>query len=101
MEHTNKLMEIAKKEGGIDKETLEYFIAYCLLRLHRILQKKCGSSLDMKSTVFHAGWPSYDESAMKDDEIEVPYRLTERQELLSVFLPMHQKMRQSPPEKKR
>ena len=26
-------------------------------------------------TIFKAGWPSYDESAMKDDEIEVPVQI--------------------------
>ncbi len=29
----------------------------------------------MKSSVFKAGWPTYDEEAMKDDEIEVPVQI--------------------------
>ena len=31
--------------------------------------------LGHSETVFKAGWPTYDESAMKDDEIEVPVQI--------------------------
>ena len=31
--------------------------------------------LGHKETVFKAGWPTYDENAMKDDEIEVPVQI--------------------------
>ena len=31
--------------------------------------------LGHEGSVFHAGWPTYDEEAMKDDEIEVPVQI--------------------------
>ncbi len=46
MEYNNKLIEIAKKEGGIDKETLSRQWQYFFHHLHHTLQKNCGKSLD-------------------------------------------------------
>ncbi len=37
--------------------------------------------LGHEESVFKAGWPTYDENAMKDDEIKFRYRSTERQKL--------------------
>ena len=48
MEYNNKLNEIAKKAGGVDKETSKHDWQYCLLRLLRIWQKSYGSSSDTK-----------------------------------------------------
>ena len=42
-------------------------------------------------SVFKAGWPKYDEHAMKDDEIKFRYRSTERQKQLLKSQQMHQK----------
>ena len=44
MEHNNKLIEIAKKEGGIDEETLSTMAVLTRPHLHHISQKRCGSS---------------------------------------------------------
>ena len=73
MEHNNKLIEIAKKEGGIDKETLST-MAVLLSPFAPISQKSCGKNWDTES-VFKAGWPVYDKEAMKDDEIKVPVQI--------------------------
>ena len=35
----------------------------------------CGKQLGHAESVFKAGWPTYDEDAMKDDEIEVPVQI--------------------------
>ena len=42
--------------------------------MHRILVF-AWEQLGNEGSVFRAGWPVYDEEAMKDDEIEVPVQL--------------------------
>ena len=70
MEHTNSLAAIAKKEGGVDKETLET-MAVLLAPFAPHMAEEMWEELGHTETVFHAGWPSYDEDAMKDDEVEI------------------------------
>ena len=70
MEHTNSLAAIAKKEGGVDKETLET-MAVLLAPFAPHMAEEMWEELGHTETVFHAGWPSYDEEAMKDDEVEI------------------------------
>ena len=70
MEHTNSLAAIAKKEGGVDKETLET-MAVLLAPFAPHMAEEMWEELGHTETVFHAGWPSYDENAMKDDEVEI------------------------------
>ena len=74
MEYNNKFVEIAKKEGGIDKETLET-IAVLLSPFAPHFAEEMWEQLGHAETIFKAGWPAYDESAMKDDEIEVPVQI--------------------------
>ena len=74
MEYNNKFIEMAKKEGGIDKETLET-IAVLLSPFAPHFAEEMWEQLGHGETIFKAGWPSYDESAMKDDEIEVPVQI--------------------------
>ncbi len=70
MEYNNKLIEIAKKEGGMDKETLET-MAVLLAPFAPHIAEEIWEQLGHTDSVFHAGWPTYDEEAMKDDEIEI------------------------------
>ena len=65
---------MAKKEGGIDKETLET-IAVLLSPFAPHFAEEMWEQLGHGETIFKAGWPSYDESTMKDDEIEVPVQI--------------------------
>ncbi len=74
MEYNNKLIEIAKKEGGVDKETLNT-LAVLLAPFAPHLAEEIWQQLGNEGSVFHAGWPTYDEEAMKDDEIEVPVQI--------------------------
>ena len=74
MEHNNKLLEIAKKEGGIDKETLST-MAVLLSPFAPHIAEEIWEQLGHEGSVFRAGWPTYDEEAMKDDEIEVPVQI--------------------------
>ncbi len=74
MEYNNKLMEIARKEGGIDKETIETFtrlLAPFAPHVAEEIWERCGHD----TSVFAAGWPTYDEAALKDNVIEVPVQL--------------------------
>ena len=70
MEYNNKLMEIAKKEGGIDKETLKTFVVL-LAPFAPHIGEELWEQLGGTDSVFHATWPECDEEAMKDDEIEI------------------------------
>ena len=74
MEYNNKLMEIAKKEGGVDVETLST-LAVLLAPFAPHMAEELWQQLGHEGTVFNAGWPTYDEAAMKDDEIEVAVQI--------------------------
>ena len=74
MEYNNKFIEIAKKEGGIDKETLET-IAVLISPFAPHFAEEMWEQLGHTETLFKAGWPGYDENAMKDDEIEIPVQI--------------------------
>ncbi len=70
MEYNNKLLAIARKEGGVDLETLKTFTVL-LAPFAPHIAEEFWEQLGGTDTVFHAGWPSYDEEAMKDDEKEI------------------------------
>ena len=74
MEYNNKLMEIAKKAGGVDLETLSN-LAVLLAPFAPHMAEELWEQLGHEGTVFNAGWPTYDEAAMKDDEIEVAVQI--------------------------
>ena len=74
MEYNNKLIDIAKKEGGVDKETIETFtrlLAPFAPHVAEEIWERCGHS----DSVFHSGWPAFDESKLKDDVIEIPVQI--------------------------
>ena len=70
MEYNNKLMELAKKTGGIDKETLRTFTVL-LAPFAPHIGEEIWQRLGGTDSVFHAQWPEWDEDAMKDDEIQI------------------------------
>ncbi len=70
MEYNNKLVELAKKTGGIDKETLKTFTVL-LAPFAPHIGEEIWQQLGGTDSVFHAQWPEWDEEAMKDDEIEI------------------------------
>lgn len=81
MEHNNALIDIAKKEGGIDKETLKTF-AILLAPFAPHIGEECWHDLGGEGTVFSAGWPEYDESQAKDDFIQVPVQVNGKVKLV-------------------
>ncbi len=74
MEYNNKLMEIAKKAGGIDAETIETFLIL-MAPFAPHMAEELWEIYGHNTSVFENRWPEADESAMKDDEIEVPVQI--------------------------
>ena len=74
MEYNNKFMELAKKEGGIDKETLKTFVVL-LAPFAPHIGEELWQQLGGTDSVFHADWPECDEEAMKEDEIEIAVQI--------------------------
>ena len=74
MEHNNSLMDIAKKEGGIDKETLRTF-AVLLAPFAPHLAEEAWHDLGGTESVFKAGWPKYEEDMVKEDVLKIPVQV--------------------------
>ena len=74
MEYNNKMIDLAKKEGGIDKETLRTF-TILLSPFAPHIGEELWEQLGGTDSVFHAQWPECDEEAMKDDEIEIAVQI--------------------------
>ncbi len=74
MEYNNKLMETAKKAGGIDIETMETFLIL-MAPFAPHMAEDLWEIYGHNTSVFENRWPEADESAMKDDEIEVPVQI--------------------------
>ncbi len=74
MECNNNLITIAKKEGGMDKETLES-VVLLLAPFAPHMGEELWEVLGHTDSVFHHEWPAHDEEAMKDDEVEIPVQV--------------------------
>ena len=74
MECNNNLIAIAKKEGGMDKETLEAAVLL-LAPFAPHMGEELWEALGHTDSVFHHEWPAHDEEAMKDDEVEIPVQV--------------------------
>ena len=74
MECNNNLIAIAKKEGGMDKETLEAAVLL-LAPIAPHMGEELWEELGHTDSVFHHEWPAHDEEAMKDDEVEIPVQV--------------------------
>ena len=74
MEYNNKLIELSRKTGGIDQETILTFDRL-LAPFAPHIAEEIWETYGGEGSVFHAGWPVCDEEAMKDDEIQVPVQI--------------------------
>ena len=74
MECNNNLIAIAKKEGGMDKETLEAAVLL-LAPFAPHMGEELWEELGHTDSVFHHEWPAHDEEAIKDDEVEIPVQV--------------------------
>ena len=64
MEYNNKLIDLAKKEGGVDKETLETAVIL-LAPFAPHLCEELWEELGHEQTVFSNTWPDADHEAMR------------------------------------
>ena len=75
MEFNNKFIELAKKKGGIDKETIQTFVTL-LAPFAPHIGEELWERLGNTGSVFENNkWPEADEELMKDDEIQVPVQI--------------------------
>ena len=74
MEYTNKFANLAKTNGGIDKETIET-AAILLAPFAPHISEEVWEQYGHTETIFRQQWPVFDEEAMKDDEIEIPVQI--------------------------
>lgn len=74
MEYNNKLIDLSKKCGGIDKETLRTAVVL-LAPFAPHIGEELWQQLGGKDSVFHAVWPECDKEAMKDDEVEIAVQI--------------------------
>lgn len=74
MEYNNKFIELAKKQGGIDKETLKTFVVL-LSPFAPHIGEELWQQLGGTGSVFHSTWPTYEEEHLKDDEVEIAVQI--------------------------
>ena len=74
MEYNNSLLDLAKKEGGVDLETLRSF-SVLLAPFAPHIAEECYHLAKGEGSVFAAGWPEYDDKAMEADEIKLPLQV--------------------------
>jgi len=74
MEYNNKMTDLAKTNGGIDKETIETFIRM-LAPFAPHIAEELWEAYGHTDSVFHTSWPEADQEAMKDDELEIPVQI--------------------------
>ena len=74
MEYNNSLLDLAKKEGGVDLETLRTF-SVLLAPFAPHIAEECYHLAKGEVSVFAAGWPEYDDKAMEADEIKLPLQV--------------------------
>ena len=80
MEYNNKLIELAKKTG-VDKETLKAF-TILLAPFAPHIGEELWEELGGQGSVFHAEWPTFDESHKEVDTIEVPVQINGKTKLV-------------------
>ena len=73
MEYNNALIDLTKK-GGVDRKTLETF-TILLAPFAPHIAEELWEQFGHSDSVFDQTWPTYDEEAMKDDEIQIPVQV--------------------------
>lgn len=73
MEYNNKLIDLSKN-GGVDKATLETYVQL-LAPFAPHMSEELWSELGHTESVFAAGWPTFDQKAMEDDEVEIAVQM--------------------------
>ena len=73
MEYNNKLVELTKTTG-VDRKTIETFVIL-LAPFAPHIAEELWQQLGHDDSVFHASWPTYDESKMIEDTVEIPVQV--------------------------
>jgi leucyl-tRNA synthetase len=73
MEYNNKLVELTKK-GGVDVETIRTLVKL-IAPFAPHIGEELWEMLGEKDSVFHTEWPTFDKSAMEEDEITIPVQI--------------------------
>ncbi len=81
MEYNNKFIELSRKEGGIDIDTLKTFVIL-LSPFAPHISEELWQELGGEGSVFANSWPSFDEEAMKDDEMSIPVQINGKTKLV-------------------
>lgn len=74
MESTNKLLDVAKKEGSLSKATLDT-MAVMLAPFAPHIAEELWHGLGHENSVFDAGWPKADESKLVQDSVEIALQI--------------------------
>ncbi len=74
MEYNNKLIDLGKRSGGLDKKTMETLVTLLAPFAPHVCEE-LWEALGHKSSVFTNRWPEYDEEKMKDSQIEIAIQL--------------------------
>ncbi|MGN0382692.1 MAG: leucine--tRNA ligase [Eubacterium sp.] len=75
MEYNNKMVDITKREGGMDKETLETAVTLLAPFAPHICEE-LWERLGHKDSIFaNNKWPECDEEHMKDDQIQIAVQI--------------------------
>ncbi|MBE5937742.1 MAG: leucine--tRNA ligase [Lachnospiraceae bacterium] len=74
MEYNNKIYEIARKQGGIDKELLET-MTVLLAPFTPHIASELWEKFGHEGSIFDETWPTYDESKMIEDTIEIAVQI--------------------------
>ena len=70
MENTNKITDLAKKQGGIDKDTLKT-MTILIAPFAPHIAEELWEGLGETTSVFEAIWPEVDENALKETTMEI------------------------------
>ncbi len=74
MEFTNKLIAVAKEAGGVDMSSLET-LAVLLSPFAPHIAEEIWEVLGHSESVFRSTWPTYDESKLKEDTLNIAVQL--------------------------
>lgn len=70
MENTNKITDLTKKQGGIDKDTLKT-MTVLIAPFAPHVAEELWENLGESNSVFEAVWPEVDKNALKESTIEI------------------------------
>ncbi len=74
MEYNNKMIELSKTTGGIDRETIETYLKL-LAPFATHISEELWEKYGHKDSVFHNDWPKANEELMKDEEVDIPVQI--------------------------